>query len=79
MLVIIVGVFAALWLPQRSGPFYLSVSIQYFFSIRNPTTFKLRLLRLLLVYNTIAAWCEATIYVDLWFLMFSKTCIYINR
>ena len=39
MLVIIVGVFAALWLPQRSGPFYLLDSIQYFFfSIRNPKT-----------------------------------------
>ena len=38
MLVIIVGVFAALWLPQRSGPFYLLHSIQYFLSIRNPKT-----------------------------------------
>ena len=77
MLVIIVGVFAALWLPQRSGPFYLLDSIQYFFF--QFETLKLQLLRLLLVYNTIAAWYEATMYVDLWFLMFSKTCIYINR
>jgi len=50
MLIIVVGVFALLWLPQRG----------------------------LLLYNTIAAWNKDSLYYDLWFLMFSKTCIYIN-
>ena len=33
----------------------------------------------LLLYNTIAPWYNAPSSVDLWFLMFSKTCVYINR
>lgn len=32
-----------------------------------------------LVYNTVAALTESPAYMDLWFLMFAKTCIYINR
>ena len=51
MLIIVVAIFAILWLPHRG----------------------------LLVYNTLAAYYEYETYMDLWFLMFAKTCIYINR
>ena len=51
MLIIVVAIFAILWLPNRG----------------------------LLVYNTLAAYYEYETYMDLWFLMFAKTCIYINR
>lgn len=50
MLVMVVSLFALLWLPYRS----------------------------LLVYNSFAA-TETDKYMDLWFLMFAKTCVYINR
>ena len=33
----------------------------------------------MLVYNTVAALVQWEGYMDLWFLMFAKTCIYINR
>ena len=33
----------------------------------------------MLVYNTVAALVGLPRYMDLWFLMFAKTCIYINR
>ena len=33
----------------------------------------------MLVYNTVAALVNLPRYMDLWFLMFAKTCIYINR
>ena len=33
----------------------------------------------MLVYNTVAALTGSQRYMDLWFLMFAKTCIYINR
>ena len=51
MLIIVVAIFAILWLPHRG----------------------------LLVYNTLAAYYDYPRYMDLWFLMFAKTCIYINR
>ena len=51
MLIIVVAIFAILWLPHRG----------------------------LLVYNTLAAYYHYPRYMDLWFLMFAKTCIYINR
>ena len=51
MLIIVVAIFAILWLPHRG----------------------------LLVYNTLAAYYDYPGYMDLWFLMFAKTCIYINR
>ena len=51
MLIIVVAIFAILWLPHRG----------------------------LLVYNTLAAYYDYPVYMDLWFLMFAKTCIYINR
>ena len=51
MLIIVVAIFAILWLPHRG----------------------------LLVYNTLAAYYHYPTYMDLWFLMFAKTCIYINR
>lgn len=51
MLIIVVAIFAILWLPHRG----------------------------LLVYNTLAAYYHFPLFLDLWFLMFAKTCIYINR
>ena len=33
----------------------------------------------MLVYNTVAVLTGSQRYMDLWFLMFAKTCIYINR
>ena len=51
MLIVVVAIFAILWLPHRG----------------------------LLVYNTLAAYYHYPRYMDLWFLMFAKTCIYINR
>ena len=51
MLIIVVVIFAILWLPHRG----------------------------LLVFNTLAAYYDYPSYMDLWFLMFAKTCIYINR
>ena len=51
MLVVVVTIFALLWLPHRG----------------------------VLVYNTVAALTQSPAYMDLWFLMFAKTCIYINR
>ena len=55
MLIVVVTIFALLWLPHRG----------------------------MLVYNTVAAMLETQEtdlrYMDLWFLMFAKTCIYINR
>ena len=52
MLIVVVTIFALLWLPHRG----------------------------MLVYNTVAALNESLDpYMDLWFLMFAKTCIYINR
>ena len=51
MLVVVVTIFALLWLPHRG----------------------------VLVYNTVAALTKSPAYMDLWFLMFAKTCIYINR
>ena len=34
----------------------------------------------LMVYNTLAAlYSRESIFMDLWYLMFAKTCIYINR
>lgn len=51
MLIIVVAIFAILWLPHRG----------------------------MLVYNTLAAYYHYPKYMDLWFLMFAKTCIYINR
>ena len=34
----------------------------------------------LMVYNTLAAlYSRENIFMDLWYLMFAKTCIYINR
>ncbi|XP_037084865.1 LOW QUALITY PROTEIN: thyrotropin-releasing hormone receptor-like [Pollicipes pollicipes] len=50
MLVMVVSLFALLWLPYRS----------------------------MLVYNSFAQTPEEK-YMDLWFLMFAKTCVYINR
>ena len=50
MLVVVVSLFALLWLPYRSY----------------------------LVYNSFAK-TEEDKYMDLWFLMFAKTCVYINR
>ena len=51
MLIVVVTIFALLWLPHRG----------------------------MLVYNTVAAINNWPRYMDLWFLMFAKTCIYINR
>ena len=51
MLIVVVTIFALLWLPHRG----------------------------MLVFNTIAALNSTPLYMDLWFLMFAKTCIYINR
>ena len=51
MLIVVVTIFALLWLPHRG----------------------------MLVYNTLAALNSSPLYMDLWFLMFAKTCIYINR
>ena len=52
MLIVVVTIFALLWLPHRG----------------------------MLVYNTVAALNKSLDpYMDLWFLMFAKTCIYINR
>ena len=51
MLIVVVAIFALLWLPHRG----------------------------MLVFNTVAALNESPLYMDLWFLMFAKTCIYINR
>ena len=51
MLIVVVAIFAILWLPHRG----------------------------MLVYNTVAALNTLPRYMDLWFLMFAKTCIYINR
>ena len=51
MLIVVVSIFAILWLPHRG----------------------------MLVYNTVAALNSLPRYMDLWFLMFAKTCIYINR
>ena len=50
MLVMVVSLFALLWLPYRS----------------------------MLVYNSFAQTAKDK-YMDLWFLMFAKTCVYINR
>ena len=35
--------------------------------------------RVLLVYNTVASMRGDSVYMDLWYLMFAKTCVYINR
>ena len=51
MLIVVVTIFALLWLPHRG----------------------------LLAYNTIASMLSLPRYMNLWFLMFSKTCLYINR
>ena len=51
MLVMVVVIFAVLWLPYRG----------------------------MLVYNSFATMFGAETFMDLWFLMFVKTCIYINR
>ena len=51
MLIVVVTIFALLWLPHRG----------------------------LLVYNTVASLNQTPLQMDLWYLMFAKTCIYINR
>lgn len=51
MLIVVVVVFAALWLPYRG----------------------------MLVYNSFAMMFEKERFMDLWFLMFAKTCVFINR
>ena len=51
MLVAVVVIFAALWLPYRG----------------------------MLVYNSFATMYSRPSFLDLWFLMFAKTCVYINR
>ena len=51
MLIVVVAIFAILWLPHRG----------------------------MLVYNTVAALHTMPRYMDLSFLRFAKTCIYINR
>ncbi|KAJ9596702.1 hypothetical protein L9F63_012273, partial [Diploptera punctata] len=50
MLVVVVAVFALLWLPYRG----------------------------MLVYNSFATLFSKKPFMDLWFLMFAKTCVYIN-
>lgn len=51
MLVVVVVIFATLWLPYRG----------------------------MLVYNSFATMHSKPSFMDLWFLMFAKTCVYINR
>ena len=51
MLVVVVVIFATLWLPYRG----------------------------MLVYNSFATMYSKASFMDLWFLMFAKTCVYINR
>lgn len=51
MLVVVVVIFATLWLPYRG----------------------------MLVYNSFATMYSSPTFMDLWFLMFAKTCVYINR
>lgn len=51
MLVVVVVIFATLWLPYRG----------------------------MLVYNSFATMYSRASFMDLWFLMFAKTCVYINR
>jgi thyrotropin-releasing hormone receptor len=51
MLVMVVVIFAVLWLPYRG----------------------------LVVYNSFAPMFGKEVFMDLWFLMLAKTCVYINR
>lgn len=51
LVVVVVVIFATLWLPYRG----------------------------MLVYNSFATMYSSPTFMDLWFLMFAKTCVYINR